>query len=250
MMLTWCPELSKRLSELMDERDILTATDLANKTRLSGSFLSDILSSKELSRIFECDKLITLAKYFGVSADWLLGLSDTRYPAGDDKAAVSRVTGFADKSIETLDRWQRAISVSNKKGPDELGRNRLFALNVLLQSPDGEMLLDDLFRYMVTDFDHAITFIEHTFDSGESFEIVNRNRPVSKLRFESVMREPQAPINIPVSYLREALLRESEAKLGKRREDVIRQYGVPYEERERPDNPFRETMNNLRKQEG
>ncbi len=215
----------------------LTQDALANAVGLSRTIIAKIETGVQP---LTPQQLANVARFFGVSVDYLVTGVST------ENTAIASELGLSQNSIERL---KQTMSMA-KDGHDEFGRNRLFALNVLLQSPDGEELLDDLFRYMVTDFDHAITFIEHTFDSGESFEIVNRNRPVSKLRFESVMREPQAPINIPVSYLREALLREIEAKLSKLREDVIRQYGVPYEERERPDNPFQETMDNLRKQEG
>jgi len=72
-------ELSKRLKLLREERKLPQAK-LAEEVGLSAGFIAMIETGK---KSVSCDVLIIFAKYFNVSTDYLLGLTDgrTRYPA-------------------------------------------------------------------------------------------------------------------------------------------------------------------------
>ena len=65
-------EFKERLKELRLERG-LTQTELANKTKISQA---GIAKWETGDRTPNLEYLIVLAKFFGVSADYLLGLED------------------------------------------------------------------------------------------------------------------------------------------------------------------------------
>lgn len=65
-------KFSKRLKELRAEKEI-TQDKLAEETGLSQAALALWESGK---RVPNALAIITLAKYFGVTADYLLGISD------------------------------------------------------------------------------------------------------------------------------------------------------------------------------
>ena len=66
--------LSDRLKELRKERN-LTQSDIGEILHVSKVQISDIEKGKKTTTI---DNLVILAKYFDVSTDYLLGLSDNR----------------------------------------------------------------------------------------------------------------------------------------------------------------------------
>lgn len=85
------------LRELMKENNT-TQQELAaelGKTRQSISYYCDGSSSPDWETI------ANIAKYYSVSADWLLGLSDVRSPHADLKA-VCDFTGLSEASVESI----------------------------------------------------------------------------------------------------------------------------------------------------
>lgn len=137
----------------MDERDIATNKKLSEETGLSSTFLSNILNSeKEFDKVPEVDKFITLAKYFGVSVDWLLGLSGTRYQEDDDRAAVSRATHLSDKAIAVLsDDYNSDAAVAPHMSDYVLSFVRS-VINDLLTERKGQELLQAIGMYLNTHF--------------------------------------------------------------------------------------------------
>lgn len=65
-------KISERLKELRLERD-LSQRDLAKATRLSQSAIAHWENNR---RVPSADVIIILARYFDVSADYILGLTD------------------------------------------------------------------------------------------------------------------------------------------------------------------------------
>lgn len=104
----------ERLREIMQERGT-TQKELAEyvgKSRQAIGYYADGSSSPDW------ETLANIARYFGVSADWLIGLSDTQ-SIDFDIQQICKYTGLSEKSIEFL---------SGKGNP------YIDAINVLLES--------------------------------------------------------------------------------------------------------------------
>lgn len=80
--------LAKRLMDLREARG-LTRDELA---RLSGVTHSSIYSYEKEKRIPSATVIFVLSKALNVSADYLLGLSDSEFTSGSYSAAENRVT--------------------------------------------------------------------------------------------------------------------------------------------------------------
>jgi transcriptional regulator with XRE-family HTH domain len=88
-----------RLSELMDETIPKTTQETLAQylgiTRQAVGFYKSGQSSPDFST------LIKIAKYFNVSTDWLLGISDIR-SSDTDLQAVCEYTGLSEKAIDNI----------------------------------------------------------------------------------------------------------------------------------------------------
>lgn len=97
--------ISKRIESLLQKRG-LTAAKLAEETGISASLLSDLRrgTGREVGK----NIIITLCKYFGVSSDYLLGLSDM--PDRDpERKAASSYLGLSEEvtnCLSVLVSWQ------------------------------------------------------------------------------------------------------------------------------------------------
>lgn len=79
------------------------------------------------------DKLVALSKYFGVSTDYLLGLTENRTP-NVEKRAISDYTGLNENAVETLHKYSTDDN-------HELNRN---AINRILNSERFSGILANL----------------------------------------------------------------------------------------------------------
>ena len=66
-----------------------------------GCDVSTITKHYNGTRNLTTDFIVMYARYFNVSADWLLGLSEVR-TVSPDTAMICRVTGLDDKAVQTL----------------------------------------------------------------------------------------------------------------------------------------------------
>ena len=80
-----------------------TATAVSRKTGIAQSALSDYLNSDK-ERSPDCATIITLAKYFSVSTDYLLGLTDVKSPSADTQAIAAQ-TGLKENIVRVLQHW-------------------------------------------------------------------------------------------------------------------------------------------------
>lgn len=99
----------ERLGDLMSERGISQAK-LAKETGIIQSAISGYISGKRRDpdddttrehRAPDCGSLIALSNYFGVSTDYLLGLSKIKTSDNSIQAACN-VTGLSEKAIKWL----------------------------------------------------------------------------------------------------------------------------------------------------
>lgn len=89
-----------------DEKPALTQVELAsefekNGTAISQSVISKIETSKKRPPSKSVDVLEAYTKYFHVTCDYLLGLSDNKY-ADENYQMITRTTGLTHESIDVL----------------------------------------------------------------------------------------------------------------------------------------------------
>lgn len=120
-----------RLSDLIEEKrqEDIDYRQISDKTEIPTGSLSNYANDKQQPNI---TRLAAIAKYFGVSTDWLLGLSDVRTP--DIKTqAICNYTGLSEHAVFEL-------FTKNSMG---LGTG----LSIILETPNAAFLLHALERY-------------------------------------------------------------------------------------------------------
>lgn len=91
------PETAIRIAELMRQRH-LTAQAVSFDLRVSPSVVSRWLNGQTLP---SARYIVELCEQYQISADWLLGLSDTPHPAPTRARTAEEVDASADVSAQT-----------------------------------------------------------------------------------------------------------------------------------------------------
>lgn len=135
------------------------------------------LSHRETITQWECGErqvkaeyLVKLAKHYGVSVDYLLGLYP--YPSiKEDVKQVTKYTGLSDGAVERLHNMKTRIEHESSAGwkysPQEMELN---AVNMLLES-DYQVLLS-IYEYVMGQFDSFV--IQSTDENGNDVEIADK----------------------------------------------------------------------------
>ena len=133
----------ERLGDLLAERGISQAK-LAKETGIIQSAISGYIAGKRIDteddttreyRAPDCGSLIALSNYFGVSADYLLGLSKVKTTDNSIQAACN-VTGLSEQATKYL--------IGTKANDPE----RIHVLNSILEEQHFFELLDEIGRYL------------------------------------------------------------------------------------------------------
>lgn len=122
-----------RLRELLAPKGV-TITALADKLEISRQAVSQYQDGSTQPNL---QSLAEIAKYFGVSTDWLLGLTDMRTPNMDVRA-IANYTHLSDKAIERL----------NSLTAIEGGDLYLIMLSTMIESPELYRLIGQI-RYYI-----------------------------------------------------------------------------------------------------
>lgn len=165
---------SSRLGQLMQkgvDGKKVTQQDLATATGYTRQAISQYLDGSVLPNI---EKLYTFAKYFNVSADYLVGLTDTPTTDGDVRF-IGDYTGLSENTIESLHAFAAfghpvirminalledsanvtvltAADVIGNKSSDELKRSYDPSFSDSFVCVERNTLLEALFSYMDIDF--------------------------------------------------------------------------------------------------
>lgn len=124
-----------------------TQAEVYSATGIPASCITD-LEDDDKQRNVGYDTIAKLARHYGVSADFLLGLSESK-SFDPDIQSVCQYTGLSDHAIQNL----KALSSNNRE-----------MLNSFLGSARGIMLIQDIFRFCSTpDIDKKVCIT----DSGE-----------------------------------------------------------------------------------
>lgn len=144
---------SERLRDLRKERGISTKT-LADDLRISAGSINgwendDSSTGKKSTDGITLRNLVALAEYFGVSIDYLAGLTDVK-ALSPTLQGVCEFTGLSEKSVNLIHRLAEAKSnpPSGEIGMKNISEDMLKALNALLESKSIEFMLCFLNEYI------------------------------------------------------------------------------------------------------
>ena len=99
----------ERLEDLI-KLNKTTAIAISKETGVAQSAISGYING---GRAPDCASIIALARHFGVSTDYLLGLSSVKTPSSDLKAVID-YTGLSEDNVGTLNTMKR---LANDNGP-------------------------------------------------------------------------------------------------------------------------------------
>ena len=143
---------SRRLKTLREEKGlsheklsgIIQVSDqsLKNYEKAGRENGSEYLTRAKAFRGMSVSIAVALAKTFGVSTDYLLGLSDVKSPDADIQA-ICTYTGLSEKAVKQLHENQNSLDPEFKK---EAG-----AISALLENKTGRQTLNNLYNYLFTE---------------------------------------------------------------------------------------------------
>lgn len=137
-----------RLDDLV-EASGKNAAIIAGEVGISPGTLSKYRNGQAEMKI---DNLVTLAKYFGVTSDYLLGISDSKEPVDTDVTILVDRFGFTPKAARLITEW--SIPANGARAI-----KRFKALNALVEQNEFEAILLEL--YVCMTIGERITYYEN-----------------------------------------------------------------------------------------
>lgn len=135
-----------RINSLMEERQITQQT-LAQGCGLSASLISDWIGlNKKKKHVLSEPKIVgfqKIAKYLGVSVDYLLGEVECQTPSDEE---IHKITGLSDIAIRHLKK------VNGFQNGDTIAEKKILILNYLIENMDDSSLFESLYDYLIGDF--------------------------------------------------------------------------------------------------
>ena len=134
--------------------------EFSKDTGISAGSISKYKSG-ELPKVYVLE---TIAKYFNVSMDYIIGKSDTPNYDFDD---INKKTGLSQKAIEQLWKFQHNyfpynedMDIKEEKDISEFYKPQLNILNLILEDSGGLfLLLDSIVKYK-KEFEEYKTFVK------------------------------------------------------------------------------------------
>lgn len=131
-----------RLREVMEEQRI-TITALAKELNVSRQTVSLYYNGSMEPNI---ERIRQISRYLGISADYLLGLSDAR-TTDTNIRAVAEFTGLSEKSLESLNQMKESDRYFLEQGHKE--RLVLPTLNAILGHPEFAPFMELVRQFLV-----------------------------------------------------------------------------------------------------
>ena len=165
----------ERLRTLIDETE-LPRQAIADEM---GCDVSTITKHYNGTRNLTTDFIVMYARYFNVSADWLLGLSEVR-TVSPDTAMICRVTGLDDKAVRTLGEINEPTNFENPKEIIKTLNYLIGELNYREQekgfSCNGQSVLLRLSEYLMNRGEEAQ--VVHVLSNGMIFDDIAKAEKV------------------------------------------------------------------------
>lgn len=122
-------KFTARLKELRGEKSLQEISEAIGISRVSLGYYETGNRKPDIEILYK------IAKFYGVSADYLIGISDVRTPDIDIQS-ISSKTGLSEKAIEKVYHFNRHAE------------HYIEPLNILLKSPNFESALLHISKYM------------------------------------------------------------------------------------------------------
>ena len=161
-------EQAKRFSEFKFGtrfRELLKTTDVSSLAKELG------ISSESTFRQWTngytlptCENLYKLSKYFNVTTDYLLGLSEVSSPDIDAQAAYIKY-GLEEKTLLNLEEWKYYDR------PFFINQKRIIALNVLCTNEHGYTVLDHVAAYLFDEIEDVTVPVKNNHSYNEKLTI-------------------------------------------------------------------------------
>lgn len=208
------------------ERLGLTQEDMGSKLHISRESYNQIENSR---RALKDRDVVAIAETLHTSTDYILRGIKT------ENLSVSKATGLSDAAISSLREIKKnTVHQDKKPASAEIGKDYLYALNMLLTTPEGRDVLEYICHYLITDFDSASYFIEevHVDEYGnlDGYHESN-NHPIERLYFERAVMGHGKGIEIDCKMMSYALLQAINSRLKEMRNSILAKEGTSYAER-------------------
>ena len=134
-----------RINKLMMTRKV-NQQELAKACDISPSVISDYVGIRKKDsrlRTPKVDKLQKIAKYFGVSVDYLLGENECETPSDEKIHEITGLSGLAIQNLRAVNGLKNESIEAEKKG---------VVLNYLLENLTESSLFESLYDYLIADF--------------------------------------------------------------------------------------------------
>ena len=163
-------------------RSLIDKTGLARQAIADemGCDVSTITKHYNGTRNLTIDFIAMYARYFNVSSDYLLGLSEVR-TVSPDTAMICRVTGLDDKAVRTLSEINEPTSFESPKGIMKTLNYLIGELNYREQenrfSCNGQSVLLRLSEYLMNRGEEAQ--VVHVLSNGMIFDDIAKAEKVT-----------------------------------------------------------------------
>lgn len=166
----------ERLRTLIDETE-LPRQAIADEM---GCDVSTVTKHYNGTRNLTIDFIVMYARYFNVSSDYLLGLSDVR-TVSPDTAMICRVTGLDDKAVQTLSEINDPTNFESPKEIIDTLNYIIGELNYREQengfSCNGQSVLLRLSEYLMNSGEEAQ--VVHVLSNGMIFDDIAKAEKVT-----------------------------------------------------------------------
>ncbi len=193
--------IGERIAELRKKKVGMTQSELAEAVGLSRAILAKIeIGSQPLKP----DQLFNISRVLGVTVDFLVS------GVAAENVAISDDLGLSQGAIEAL-KFLKTSSVGN---------GILFAVNTLLESDEGQEMLDIIDKYFTVDFSSAeyrLSVTKFAADGAMLRTDYNVPHPIERLHFGD---DSGKGIDISVGLLRFGMLETVKNSLDKIRKQV------------------------------
>ena len=176
------PVWVERINNLLSEKKI-TQQELANQCGISPSVVSDWVgrNKRDNQKLREpkIQGFQKIAKFLGVSVDYLLGENECEIPE-DEK--IHEITGLSSIAIQKLKQ------ANTKMGHGDISAEKqIFALNYLLESMSDVPLLENLYDYLLGEF--SFPGKEESLGAAFMIERLPRGKQRRNLAFKDVFAQ-------------------------------------------------------------
>ena len=129
---------------------------VSNNTGITRSLIDELETNAGKERGVSFLKIKVLAQYYGVSVDWLLGLLPfENWSLKADARIAEEYTGLGSKAVEILHFLGQGKTPEGREVDSFFQYTSRDAVDYFLSHGEGIIVIEELYRFMTTNFDYA-----------------------------------------------------------------------------------------------